>query len=71
LLNHLNLNSGDLKNLWVGKIGFEEHDLLMANDQIHSLSLPFFPKKLLDPEVKARLIQLQSLADYYLKDFDL
>jgi uncharacterized protein (TIGR02421 family) len=71
LLNHLNLNSGDLKNLWVGKIGFEEHDLLMANDQIHSLSLPFFPKKLLDPEVKARLIQLQSLANYYLKDFDL
>jgi uncharacterized protein (TIGR02421 family) len=71
LLNYLNHNSGELKNLWIGKIGFEELHTLMKNGQIHSLSLPFFPKKLLEPEVNARLIQLQKLADDYLKDFDL
>lgn len=62
LLYHLQLHQADLRSLWVGKLSFEEHVLLMRNPNELHADLRYFPKQLEDPFVQDRLQKLKTLS---------
>lgn len=62
LLYHLQLYQKDLRSLWVGKLSFEEHVMLMNHPTDMHANLRYFPMDLDDPLVKERLRKLQELS---------
>ena len=62
LLYHLQFYQKDLRSLWVGKLSFEEHVMLMEHPNDMHANLRYFPLGLDDPLVKERLRKLQELS---------
>ncbi len=62
LLYHMKFYQADLRSIWVGKLSFEEHVILLGNWQEMNLNLRYFPMELEDPQVQMRLKKLQDLA---------
>jgi len=62
LLYHLQFYQKDLRSLWVGKLSFEEHVILMNHPNDMNAKLRYFPLGLEDPLVKERLRKLQELS---------
>ena len=62
VLYHLHLFKTDLRSLWIGKVSFEEHIMLLDNWKSYNLKLKYFPKELDAPEVQDRLRRLQELS---------
>ncbi len=62
LLYHLQFYQKDLRSLWVGKLSFEEHVILMNHPNDMHANLRYFPLGLEDPLVKERLRKLQELS---------
>ena len=62
LLYHLHFFKTDLKSLWVGKISFEEHIMLMDHWEMMDPKVKYFPKMLEHPDVLARLQKLKELS---------
>ena len=61
LLYHLQLHKKDLRDLWIGKLSFKEHLILMDHPHDMHANLRYFPLGLEDPLVKERLRKLQDL----------
>ncbi len=62
LLYHLHFFKTDLKSLWVGKISFEEHIMLMDHWELMQPQVKYFPEALNTPQVQARLQKLKELS---------
>jgi uncharacterized protein (TIGR02421 family) len=62
LLYHLHFFKTDLKSLWVGKISFEEHIMLMDHWAFMEPTVKYFPKALEHPVVLLRLQKLKELS---------
>lgn len=62
LLYHLHFFKTDLKSLWVGKISFEEHIMLLDHWAFLDPKVKYFPKGLEHPVVLERLKKLQELS---------
>ncbi len=62
LLYHQEFYQKDLKSLWVGKLSFEEHIVLMDHPSDIHANLRYYPIGLEDPLVKMRLKKLQELS---------
>lgn len=62
LLYHLHFFKTDLKSLWVGKISFEEHIMLLDHWELMQPKVKYFPEALNAPEVQARLQKLKELS---------
>lgn len=62
LLYHLHFFKTDLKSLWVGKISFEEHIMLLDHWEYLNPEVRFFPKGLENPQVLERLQKLKELS---------
>jgi uncharacterized protein (TIGR02421 family) len=62
LLYHLHFFKTDLKSLWVGKISFEEHIMLLDHWAFMNPQVKYFPKKLEHPLVQERLNKLKELS---------
>jgi uncharacterized protein (TIGR02421 family) len=62
LLYHLHFFKTDLKSLWVGKISFEEHIMLLDHWAFMDPQVKYFPKTLEHPIVLARLQKLKELS---------
>ncbi len=62
LLYHLHFFKADLKSLWVGKISFEEHIMLMDNWDLMSPQIKYFPQELESAEALKRLGALKELS---------
>ncbi len=62
LLNHLHFFKSGLRSLWIGKISFDEHIILMDQWEQMKPELKYFPTELESPEVQARLKKLQELS---------
>ena len=62
LLYHLHFFKTDLRSLWVGKISFEEHIMLLDQWDLMKPVLKFFPKELDSPKVQERLKKLKELS---------
>lgn len=62
LLYHLHFFKTDLKSLWVGKISFEEHIMLLDHWAFMDPKVKYFPKTLEHPVVLERLQKLKELS---------
>lgn len=62
LLYHLHLYKTDLRSLWVGKISFEEHTMLLDHWAFMNPQVKYFPKGLEHPIVLERLQKLKELS---------
>ena len=62
LLYHMHFFKTDLRSLWVGKISFEEHIILLDNWKTLNPELKYFPTTLDNPEVQERLRKLKELS---------
>jgi uncharacterized protein (TIGR02421 family) len=62
LLNHLQLFKCSLRTLWIGKLSFDEHIILMDQWEQMKPELKYFPVELDSPEVTQRLHKLQELS---------
>lgn len=62
LLYHLHFFKTDLKSLWVGKISFEEHIMLLDHWSFMDPKIKYFPKSLEHPLVQERLQKLKELS---------
>lgn len=62
LLYHLHFFNTDLKSLWVGKISFEEHVMLLDHWDDMNPQIKYFPKGLEHPIVLERLQKLKELS---------
>lgn len=62
LLYHLQFYQLDLRPLWVGKMSFEEHLILMDQGPLKQLQLKYFPAELENIEGRMRLKKLKDLA---------
>lgn len=62
LLYHLHFFKTDLKSLWVGKISFEEHIMLLDHWTFMDPQIKYFPKSLEHPVVQERLQKLKELS---------
>ena len=62
LLYHLHFFKTELKSLWVGKISFEEHIMLLDHWAFMDPKLKYFPKSLEQPVVLERLQKLKELS---------
>lgn len=62
LLYHLHLFKTDLRSLWVGKISFEEHTMLLDHWTFMNPQVKYFPKGLEHPLVLERLQKLKELS---------
>ena len=62
LLYHLHFFKTDLKSLWVGKISFEEHIMLLDHWTFMDPKIKYFPKGLEHPLVLERLQKLKELS---------
>jgi uncharacterized protein (TIGR02421 family) len=62
LLYHLHFFKTDLKSLWVGKISFDEHVMLMTHWKDMNPTIKYFPKGLETQNVQDRLQKLKELS---------
>lgn len=62
LLYHLHFFKTDLKSLWVGKISFEEHIMLLDHWTFMNPQIKYFPKSLEHAVVQERLRKLKELS---------
>lgn len=62
LLYHLHFFKTDLRSLWVGKISFEEHIMLLDHWTFMNPQVKYFPKSLEHPVVLERLQKLKELS---------
>jgi uncharacterized protein (TIGR02421 family) len=62
LLYHLHFFKTDLRSLWVGKISFEEHIMLLDHWAFMDPKVKYFPKALEHPVVLERLQKLKELS---------
>jgi uncharacterized protein (TIGR02421 family) len=62
LLYHLHFFKTDLRSLWVGKISFEEHIMLLDHWVFMNPKIKHFPKALEHPLVQSRLQKLKELS---------
>lgn len=62
LLYHLHFFKTDLKSLWVGKISFEEHIMLLDHWNMLEPKVKYFPKELESQKVQERLQKLKELS---------
>lgn len=62
LLYHLHFYNADLRSVWIGKLSFEEHLMVMQNGDELNPKLRYFPLQLEDPLVQERLKKLQQLS---------
>jgi hypothetical protein len=62
LLYHLHFFKADLKSVWLGKLSFEEHVILLDNWEKLNPTIKYFPKGLEHPIVQARLQKLKELS---------
>ncbi len=62
LLLHLNFYKTDLRSLFIGKVSFEEHVILLDQWKKLNPKLKFFPKELEDPLVLLKLEKLKELS---------
>ncbi len=62
LLYHLHFYNVDLRSLWIGKISFEEHIMLINQKESIKPKIKYFPSALDAPEVQARLQKLKELS---------
>ena len=62
LLYHLHFFKTDLKSLWVGKISFEEHIMLLDHWAFMNPQVKYFPHQLEHPIVLERLKKLKELS---------
>lgn len=62
LLYHLHFFKLDLRSVWVGKVSFEEHIMLMDHWDYIVPEVKYFPEYLNRPEVQERLRSLQALS---------
>jgi len=62
LLYHLHFYKIDLKSLWVGKISFEEHIIVMDKWAEMDLVIEHFPAELESPDALKRLQKLKELS---------
>ena len=62
LLYHLHFFKTDLKSLWVGKISFEEHIMLLDHWEMLAPKVKYFPKELESAYVQDRLQKLKELS---------
>jgi uncharacterized protein (TIGR02421 family) len=62
LLYHLHFYKADLRSLWVGKISFEEHIILLDNWEKMNPKIKYFPQALNHPDVQNRLQSLKELS---------
>lgn len=62
LLYHLHFFQTDLRSLWVGKISFDEHIMLLDNKDLIKPTLKYFPANLDHPLVLQRLQKLKELS---------
>lgn len=67
LLYHLKFYQTDLRTLWVGKMSFEEHLVLVNTSNVLPFTTHYYPKGLEDPVVLDRLQKLQDLCARYFK----
>ncbi len=65
LLNHLEKNQTNLKTLWVGKVSFEEHQVLLDRWGEFNPLIKYYPQELEDPLAQKRLKQLQKMISKY------
>jgi uncharacterized protein (TIGR02421 family) len=62
LLLHLSFYQTDLKSLWLGKMSFDEHIMLLDHWAVLDPQVKYFPSELGQPEVLQRLEGLKILA---------
>ncbi|HXH29552.1 MAG TPA: tyrosine/phenylalanine carboxypeptidase domain-containing protein [Bacteriovoracaceae bacterium] len=62
LLYHMHFFKTDLRSLWVGKMSFEEHLMVVDNWKTFNPELKYFPKALDNPVVLERLQKLKELS---------
>jgi len=62
LLNHILFFKADLRSLWVGKISFDEHIILMDHWNLMNPQVKYFPSELEEPLVVRRLEKLKNLS---------
>lgn len=62
ILYHLHFYKTSLKSMWVGKVSFDEHLLLMDKRNGFELNIKYFPKALEHPVTLARLEKLKELS---------
>ncbi|HXH74974.1 MAG TPA: tyrosine/phenylalanine carboxypeptidase domain-containing protein [Bacteriovoracaceae bacterium] len=62
LLYHLHFFKTDLRSLWVGKISFEEHIMLLDHWNTINPYVTYFPHELESPEALDRLQKLKELS---------
>lgn len=62
LLYHLHFFKTDLRSLWVGKISFEEHIMLLDHWAFMNPQVKYFPHALEHPIVQERLKKLKELS---------
>jgi uncharacterized protein (TIGR02421 family) len=62
LLYHLHFFQTDLRSLWVGKVSFQEHIMLLDNWESLKPQVKYFPKALEQKEVLERLQGLKELS---------
>jgi len=70
LLLHLSFYKTDLKSLWVGKMSFDEHIMLMDQWAIMDPQLKYFPMELEQPDVLQRLEELKIIAQRIFRSSD-
>jgi hypothetical protein len=62
LLYHLHFFKTDLKSLWVGKISFDEHVMLMTHWKDLNPVIKYFPQGLETQNAQHRLQKLKELS---------
>jgi uncharacterized protein (TIGR02421 family) len=62
LLNHLHFFKLDLSTLWIGKMSFEEHILILDNWEKFKPKIHYFPQELKSAEVQRRIKELTDLS---------
>lgn len=62
LLYHLHFFKADLKSVWLGKLSFEEHVILLDNWEKLNPTIKYFPEGLNHPVVQGRLQRLKELS---------
>jgi uncharacterized protein (TIGR02421 family) len=62
VLYHLQIHQADLESLWIGKVSFEEHLIVLKNWNEFQPRIKYFPEALKSEEVKDRLQKLKDLS---------
>ncbi len=62
LLYHLHFFKADLRSVWLGKLSFEEHVILLDNWEKLNPTIKYFPQGLDHPLVQSRLQKLKELS---------